>query len=281
LRLSLQTRRRWFLARGAVLLAATLLLPAHGVADARSDYLIRLLKGSTQFRVRAQAAISLGGVGAASDVVDALALSLKDEHPAVRASAATSLSRLADPRALRALRAVAEDSEPPVRTAVKAAIAKLEGDARRDSEVAAPAPPRSVGPTRYYVAVGRPASRVPGFSATDLDRVQQILRDRVSSLDGVQLAAAPESPASVRTVLRSRSLRGFYIDSSITSIERKPGGGTRVAVSVIVATYPDRAMRAIMQGAATASGGGDTRAQAIGGALKSALSQLPQAMARE
>jgi hypothetical protein len=256
-------------------------LPAHGEADARSDYLIRLLKGSTQFRVRAQAAISLGGVGAASDVVDALATSLKDEHPAVRASAATSLSRLADPRALRALRAAAEDSEPPVRTAVKAAIAKLEGAERRDTEIAAPPKPRSTGPARYYVAVGRPASRVPDFTAADLDRVQQILRERVSSLDGVELAAAQETPTSVRNLLRSRTLRGFYIDSAITSVERKPGGSTRVAVSVIVATYPDRAMRAIMQGAATASGGGDTRAQAIGGALKSALSQLPSAMARE
>jgi hypothetical protein len=282
LRLSLQSRRRWFLARGAALFVAILLLPAPGAADARSDYLIRLLKGSTQFRVRAQAAISLGGVGAAPDVVDALASSLQDEHPAVRASAATSLSRLADPRALRALRAAAQDPEPPVRTAVRAAIVKLEGEERQNSTVAAPPPPpRPSGPTRYYVAVGRPASRVPGFSAAELDRVQQILRERVAALEGVQLAAAQESPASVRALLRSRSLRGFYIDSAITTIERKPGGSTRVAVSVIVATYPDRAMRAIMQGAATASGGGDTRAQAIGGALKSALSQLPQAMARE
>jgi hypothetical protein len=279
LRLSLESRRRWFLACGAALVATTL-LPGHGAADARSDYLVRLLKGSTQFRVRAQAAISLGGIGAAPEVVDALASSLQDEHPAVRASAATSLSRLADPRALRALRAAAQDPEPPVRTAVRAAISKLEGDERRNPEVIAK-PPRPTGPIRYYVAVGRPGSQAPGVTAEDIDRAQQILRDRVAGLSGVQLAVERESPASVRTLLRSRNLRGFYIDSSITTVESKPGGSTRVAVSVIVATYPDRAMRAIMQGAATASGGADTRAQAIGGALKSALSQLPQAMARE
>jgi hypothetical protein len=82
-------------------------------------------------------------------------------------------------------------------------------------------------------------------------------------------------------VLRARNLRGFYIESAVTSLEQKPGGGIRAAVSLIVATYPDRAMRAIMQGAATAMGGGDSRAQAMAGALKSALNQLPQAMARE
>ena len=44
------------------LLAALLLDVQVASADARSEYLIRLLEGSTQFRVRAQAAISLGSV---------------------------------------------------------------------------------------------------------------------------------------------------------------------------------------------------------------------------
>jgi hypothetical protein len=100
-------------------------------------------------------------------------------------------------------------------------------------------------------------------------------------MDGVVLAPLDEPPSQVRSVLRARNLRGYYIESSVTSIEQKPGGGVRAAVSVIVATYPDRAMRAIMQGAATAIGGGDSKTQAMAAALKSALNQLPQAMARE
>jgi hypothetical protein len=108
-----------------------------------------------------------------------------------------------------------------------------------------------------------------------------VLVERLKQMDGVVIAPADESPAAVRKVLRSQSLRGFYIDSSVTNVDAKPGGGTRVAVSVIVATYPDRAMRAIMQGTATALGGGDTRAQAVAGAFRSALTQLPQALARE
>ena len=108
-----------------------------------------------------------------------------------------------------------------------------------------------------------------------------MLRERVQSIDGVVLAPADEPPSQVRSVLRARNLRGYYIESSVTSIEQKPGGGVRAQVSVIVATYPDRAMRAIMQGAATAMGGGDSRTQAMAAALKSALNQLPQAMARE
>jgi hypothetical protein len=262
-------------------LALQLLMPVPAGADARSDYLIRLLKGSTQFRVRAQAAISLGGVGVAPDVFDALVAAVSDDHPAVRAAAANSLARMADPRALRALRLLVDDPEPPVRAAAKAAIAKLEASRAPDGIERDPAPVQPSGPVRYYIAVGKPASRVPNFTAADLDRVQQLMRDRLAGLDGVELAAMPETPAKVRALLRTRNLRGFYIDSAVTSVENKPGGGTRVAVSVIVATYPDRAMRAIMQGAATALGGGDTRSAAIAGALKSALSQLPQALARD
>jgi hypothetical protein len=281
--------RRWLVAAGglfvafavpAIVLIGPLLVSPSVEADARSEYLIRLLQGSTQFRVRAQAAISLGGVEGASDVGDALAAALHDEHPAVRAAAANSLGRLADVKGLPALRAAAADPEPPVRVAVKAAITKLETAARRPSheqeEIRAVA-----GPARYYVAIGKPASHATNLTAADLERAQQILRERLGEMDGVVIAPAAESPSSARGVLRARKLKGFYIDSSVTSVEQKPGGGVRAAVSLIVATYPDRAMRAIMQGAATAMGGGDIRSQAVAGAFKSALSQLPQAMTRD
>lgn len=249
-------------------------------ADARSDYLVRLLTGSTQFRVRAQAAISLGGIEANDSVVQALAVALRDEHPAVRAAAANSLGRLEDSKALGPLRSAANDPEPPVRAAVQAALHKLEA-ADRGSVAVTELPTAPAGPPRYYVAIAKPASRVPEMASAELDKAHAMLRERVGQLDGVVLAPSAESNASARDVLKARKLKGFYIDSSVTSVEQKPGGGTRVAVSVIVATYPDRAMRAIMQGAATAMGGGDVRAQALAGAYKSALSQMPQALSRE
>jgi hypothetical protein len=278
--LHVRARRRWILTVIGLLFGLFVIDSGTALADARNDYLIRLLKDSTQFRVRAQAAISLGGVDTAAGVVDALTTALADEHPAVRAAAANSLGRLSDPKSLRALRSAAADPEPPVRSAVSAAIAKIESAARQaGTQVETKQMPS--GPARYYVALGRPASRAPDVSTGDLDHALQVLRDRVATIDGVVIAPINESPSQVRSVLRARNLRGFYLESSVTSLEQKPGGGVRVAVSLIVATYPDRAMRAIMQGAATAMGGGDSRSQALVSAFKSALNQLPQAMARE
>lgn len=249
-------------------------------ADARSDYLVQLLQGSTQFRVRAQAAISLGAVTGDAKVVEALGKALKDEHPAVRASAANSLGRLADPSSLAALRAATSDSEEPVRAAAAAALARVES-ARRGSSGMATEPSTPSGPARYYVAVGAPASRASGVTADDLAVAHQTLRARVQEIDGVVLAPANESSSAASQVLKNRGLRGFYLESSVTSIENKPDGGVRAVVSLVVATYPGRDMRAVMQGAATAMGGGDIKSQAVEAAFKSALRQLPQALVRE
>ena len=56
--------------------------------------------------------------------------------------------------------------------------------------------------------------------------------------------------------------------------------GTRVAVSVIVGTYPGRDMRAILNGAATVPGSGGPEADraAVEGAIRGALRNLPQAL---
>jgi hypothetical protein len=265
---------------GAILIALS--FPASTVhADARSDYLVQLLNGSSQFRVRAQAAISLGAMQADSKVVEALGRALRDEHPAVRAAAANSLGRIADPASLTALKAATTDSEAPVRAAASAAVTRVEAAKRSagGSVVTTPAVP--AGPARYYIAVGAPASRATGVSETDLRTAHQVLKTRVQEIDGVVLAPANESNSTAQQVLKSRKLKGFYLESSVTSIENKPDGGVRAVVSLVVATYPGRDIRAMMQGAATALGGGDIKSQAVEAAFKSALRQLPQAMVRE
>lgn len=281
------TTARVFLSRSIVAVCGALLisLAIAGAADtaradARSDYLVQLLSGSSQFRVRAQAAISLGGVPSDANVLAALGRALKDEHPAVRAAAANSLGRLADPSSLAALRAATSDREEPVRTAATAAVARIQSASGSGSGSVA-ATPTPTGPARYYVAVGTPASRATGITDSDLLAAHQTLKQRVQEMEGVVLAPANESNSTAEKVLRSRKLKGVYLESAVTSLENKPDGAVRAVVSVVVATYPGRDMRAVMQGAATALGGGNIKGQAVEAAFKSALRQLPQAMVRE
>lgn len=272
---------RLFAALCGALAISLALFAGSALADARSDYLVQLLSGSSQFRVRAQAAISLGAVSSDSSVVAALGRALKDEHPAVRAAAANSLGRLADPTSLGALKAATSDSEEPVRTAAIAAVSKIESARRSGGGGMATTPATPSGPARFYVAVGTPASRATGITENDLRTAHQTLKARVQEIDGVVLAPANESNTAATQVLKNRGLKGVYLESSVTSLENKPDGGVRAVVSVVVATYPGRDMRAVMQGAATALGGGDIKSQAVEAAFKSAIRQLPQAMVRE
>ncbi len=257
-------------------------LTLSAAADARSDYLIRLLKGSSQFRVRAQAAISLSTIKNNREAVEALSGALKDDHPAVRAAAASSLERIGDPGALGALEASRNDSERAVKAAVEKAIARLRRLAGSTQPVAAAGGagrPALGGTARYYVGVGMPGTASNAVNRQLLENARRFIESRVSEVDGVLIAPEDESPSAARKVLASRKLVGFYLDSSIVSVETQPGGGTRAVVSVIVGTYPDRDMKMILQGAATVIGSDSRGAtQAVEGAFRGALRRLPQAL---
>jgi len=99
------------------------------VESAQRMYLIKLLGSSSQFRVRAQAAISLGLMDKSPAAREALTAALQDEHPAVRAAAATSLGRLGDANHLGELRKLEGDAEAPVRNAARTSIGRLEREA--------------------------------------------------------------------------------------------------------------------------------------------------------
>jgi len=276
-------RRAKLRARGSRGLASLLLCLFCSIAhadDPRSTYLIKLLEGSSQFRVRAQAAISLGTVEASQGAVEALTKALRDVHPAVRAAAATSLGRVGGTSSLVALRGLERDTEEPVRSAARAALAKIASTAPERVDPVGP-PDVPSGPALYYVAVAQPATRVTSLDKQLLIKAHAFIKQRVGQMQGVRLAPDAESFQAAEQVLKKQRLKGFYLDSSIVSVEKRPGGETRIAVSVIVATYPGRDMRAIMQGAATVTGAGSqTYHQALEGAYSGALRQLSQAFSR-
>ncbi|AKF07066.1 PBS lyase HEAT repeat-like domain protein [Sandaracinus amylolyticus] len=258
-------------------------------ADARTDYLVRLLRTSEAFRVRAQAALSLGSVAAEPQVIEALTGALRDSEPAVRAAAASSLERLGDPSALPALRAASSDRERAVAEAARSAVRALERVARSGSgagtgtgtttaSTGATVEPR--GTPRFYVGVGMPGTKVAAIDRSVLASARGFIASRVQQLEGVVVAPDSETPRQAQQVIRQRSLTGFYLDSSIVSLETRPDGGVRAQVSVVVQTYPDRNVRSMLNGAATVMGETGVAAQraAIEGALNGALRNLGTAM---
>ena len=274
-----------------ILVSSTLsLFAALSIAQGdRAAYLTRLLRTSEAFRVRAQAALSLGQVSPAGpEVIEALVGALTgDSDAAVRAAACSSLERIGDRAALGAMRAAARDSEAAVRDCATHAVATLEHAApgARGGGTAPPAGGAAggggSGPARFYVGVGQPGTKVRTVDAAVLTSTRQFIAGRVQQVAGVVVAPDQETPRQAQQVIRQRSLVGIYLDSSIVSLEARADGGVRAQVSIIVQTYPERDVRSMLSGAATVMGETGAAAQraAIEAALNSALRNLPTAMA--
>ncbi|HEY6878509.1 MAG TPA: HEAT repeat domain-containing protein [Polyangiales bacterium] len=257
----------------ALVFALGWLAPLPLRADPRGDFLIKMLASSDQFRVRTQAALALGSRAADPAAVNALMAALKDDHPAVRAASAGALELLKDSSALVALKVARKDKDAGARAAIEHAITTLE-------RAAAPAAPEPSGSSVYYVAIGTPSAQV-GLPAPALRELREHVVKEVSGLNGVRIAPENEGQAAATNVLRSKKLVGYYLDSSVTKIEQKPDGALRAQVSIIVGTYPGRAMRVMLSGAATVTGSGSgdsAKVQAVEAAFTGALRRLPQAM---
>ncbi len=286
----LERTRRLRVLLGAFALLMTAALPLRASADARADYLVRLMTTSDQFRVRAQAALALARTGTDDPGVGgALVRALGDEHPAVRTAIVSSIAARAEVTALDTLRTLAtRDADPGVKAAARRAATALERVARTNGGARPVSPPASTavvtpapsGPARFYVGVSTPASTV-AIGATALASARTFIVDSLAQVPGVRVAPSEETNTAARRVIQRDRLVGYFLDVSVTSLEERPGGALRAAVSVIVNTYPGRDMRSILQGAATVSGAGSgdaARQQAIEAALTGALRRLPQAL---
>ena len=108
---------------GAAVLVLAVALSLTAAASPRTDRLVTFLADHDSYRVRAQAAQSLGRVGDAR-AVDALVSALGDDHAAVRAAAALALGRIGSPAALGALDDLARDTSQPESVRIQARRAR-------------------------------------------------------------------------------------------------------------------------------------------------------------
>lgn len=244
-----------------------LLFASTAQADARQDYLLGLLRNSDAFRVRAQAALSLGQLESNRKAVAALERAARDKHPAVRVSAIASLRRLGAKESLPVVERATRDKNRAVRRAAVEAAAALNALGERE---------RGPGQTEYLVAVGMPGAKAERVSRQMLFDARVFLSEQLLALHGVELAPDDLTPADAKREIAQRRLHGYYLESSIVTLEPK-GAGVRAVVSIIVLSYPARDMRGMLRGAATASGrySAETAEQAVQGAFVGALRRLP------
>ena len=255
-------RRRW-----RPLVVVALIFATTAQADGGRDYLLRLLRKSDAFRVRAQAALSLGHLESTPKSIAALERAVSDKHPAVRVAAISSLRRFNAKESLPVVENAMQDRNKAVRRAAVEAAAVLSVVDDRQ---------RGPGKTEYLIAVGMPGAKADRVSRQMLFDTRIFLSERLLALNGVELAPDDLTPVDAKREIAQRRLQGYYLESSIVTLEPK-GPGVRAVVSIIVLSYPGRDMRGMLRGAATASGRytPDTAEQAVQGAMVGALRRLP------
>src|SRR5688572_14888762 len=233
--------------------------------------LVQLLRESSDFRVRVQAAFSLGNTRDPAVAIH-LERALADNNPAVRAAAATALGRLAQPRSIPALRRSLRDPSAAVRMQADRALRAIEQPAPPPAPsptTGAPSPMGaypmiSVVPTeqeaswtraRFVVLVGPMENRsgYQGISMSQLLR-NEVLRN-LRLVRGVRVFDSPTSLGDeARREIERRRLPKLRLEGNLVRVQRDARASdvsVRCEVSLMVLDEPDRIMRGMLQGAAT------------------------------
>lgn len=218
--------------------------------------LVRLLATARDFRVRSQAALSLGHTQHVAHVAP-LERALADRHPLVRASAATALGEIVDRTSLAALRVAAQDQTPSVAKQARASIARLEqalgkGGAPKPAAPTFAMAPAKLDKVRYVLVVGEmhdesglPGSEVPRVLDASLWR-------ELSSLRSVAVLRREAVPAVAEAV--RRGLPVLRLEGNVTELAADVTGeqlSVHCELSLLVMDDAGRNLRTVLRGAAT------------------------------
>jgi hypothetical protein len=123
-------RRAWRWCAAACLVVALPAVPVAARADAQAERAVRALESSSSLKVRSQAALVLGQLGAVQAGPALRRAALSDPAPAVRIAAVAALARLGVDQAAETLMEVEKaDADAGVRASATGALAELRSPA--------------------------------------------------------------------------------------------------------------------------------------------------------
>ena len=229
----MNTRFRRFFAIGFAAFLLSVWDPVPSAADTRTDYLINMLKTGSNYRLRVQAATTLGKLRAA-EAVPVLVAATRDSDELVIISAAIALKQIGDPSVVPALEksmASAPSEAAKSQLALTLRILSEMGPAEPPEKSLAKAP-------RFLVrvdAMGN-SSGASGRNLTALMR--NIVVERLKKEPDILLQPADWKSETVLQKTRQSKLQAFIVSGSIIRME-KVGGNLVVKLSLNVFTNPD------------------------------------------
>nr|MBP9088602.1 HEAT repeat domain-containing protein [Kofleriaceae bacterium] len=221
-----------------------------------------------------------------ADNVDTLIGQLSDSSPKVRLSAALSLTKIGDARAISAFAgALAKDPDknvratlavglgvlvtdkvkPAQRTAVISALTRAQKDenefVRKQADKAlaslkggAGTAEPAVAAGAIYLELGPMASKVKE-TALDFPGVMRKTSQKTVAREAKDMATTwPGGKSPTKAQLDQKSVQGFYLDGTLIELTTKEKGSSTIVsckVSMLIATLPDKSMFGFLNGSAS------------------------------
>jgi len=254
----------------SILFAASVLLlaPALFAKATSTGNLVRSLQTSDDFRVRTQAALSLGG-SKSSDAVEPLCNALDDDNTTVRAAAAAAIGRLhlgGDSCLERRRKA---EKNATVKTAIKKAIDVLRAEPEPDF----------TSETRFYVAIGKTTDNT-GRSGDEVNNlVRKSMRETAESSNNILMAPASETTTQAKKRLSAhKGVKGLYLLPRVGA-PQYTDKNLKIRIEVAYFTYPSKALLGMLGIPLSAQGvrgkSRDIEDQLIEAASERAIEKVP------
>jgi hypothetical protein len=202
--------------RAAFLLGCSIVLFASTVfADARTDYLINMLENGGNYRIRVQAATTLGKLRSA-EAVPSLVKSLNDENELVVISAATALAQIGDPSVLPEVesantRATSKAAKSQIETTLRILRAlSSEGDVVSEEDMV----------PRFLVRVDAMGDSSGTVRKDVPETLRRIVEERTQREPGVVMQQSVMSTADVKQKLKKEKLAGYILSGALLKMEK-------------------------------------------------------------
>lgn len=209
--------------RAITLVAVLIPLLLLGVGSAHAsthDRAARVLKHSSSFRARVQAAFAIGSIddeGTEQARQKLLVHALRDRHPAVRAAAASSLAKIGDTRSLAALRRLRDDGNQAVRSKAADAVSRI------SARIAASSPQGQVEQLKQSIPksgldVGEVDARVARYPKAVAALLRSILAEELRARRDLRRARAIRINARVVRLDFRRAANGTHLYGELALI---------------------------------------------------------------
>ncbi|MCE9579490.1 MAG: HEAT repeat domain-containing protein [Deltaproteobacteria bacterium] len=222
--------------------------------------LAKQLENGSDYKVRLSAALSLSKLGD-QRAVPAFIAALDDSDKTVRGAAAVGLSKLINAKTKEKLRKQAIDAL--TRVAKSDASTFVQKQAEKALETIQGLTGGAATAPALYVNVGEMSVKAPGADKT-ADKLKTLMKSTVEkTVKKVDKSMSTTWPGGTApTEKQLGSTKGFFVDGTLNELTVKTKGASSIVsckLSMLVATYPRKSIFGVLEGSASVQGSDDPK----------------------